>query len=396
MLARYGLMAHHPELDAPGPLPRPAAHSRRLPLLKPAATALTSLVLAAVTLGIAPPPVLAATTVNLDQWASTALQWQNGNLNGNNSRYPEGGIVPFRIAIEGLSAGTHVIHINYDFTAGGHKAYDFLATWNVTNAAGKICAPSGGGISSMCPSLPAPSTAAFPSDPFVTDGLAVTGAEHYSGAPRRLTAWGATIVSISVPTHSGPSSGNSSADMVVQFRSNGPAVLLAWGGHLGQSDYWNRANGGPLDGASQVSGSPWHMRTLRLDGAGNKNQDRSISPSAIVGTLPPGALLPPTPAPVPTSRPATPAPVPTSRPAAPAPAQPARGQTSGGQPGSPVTRVGASGPPMLTLPPTSMAAVPPPMEPAPGAAVLLLVLGGSLGAWIAVRRTRRPSARRRT
>ena len=34
-----------------------------------------------------------------------------------------------------------------------------------------------------------------------------------------------------------------------------------------------------------------------LDGAGNKNQDRSIQPSAIVGELPPFALAPPTPPP---------------------------------------------------------------------------------------------------
>jgi hypothetical protein len=72
----------------------------------------------------------ASGAVNLDQWATLDAAWQNGNLNGNNARYPEGGVVPFRLAIEGLSSGSHTIHINYDFTAGGHKAYDFLATWN--------------------------------------------------------------------------------------------------------------------------------------------------------------------------------------------------------------------------------------------------------------------------
>src|SRR5687767_1229948 len=104
------------------------------------------------------PTDAASVTVNLDQWASSDLAWQNGNLNGNNSRYPEGGVVPFRLAMEGLKAGTHTIHVNYDFTAGGHKAYDFLATWDITNAKGKVCIPSGGGISSMCPSLPTPSS----------------------------------------------------------------------------------------------------------------------------------------------------------------------------------------------------------------------------------------------
>jgi hypothetical protein len=249
-----------------------------------------------------PAPAFAA-TVDLDQWASSDAAWQNGNLNGNNSRYPEGGIVPFRLALEGLKPGAHSIHINYDFTAGGHKAYDFLATWNVTNAKGKVCIPSGGAISSMCPSLPASSSAAFPSDSYVANGLSVRGAEAYSGAPRRLTMWGGTITSISRPAHSGSVNGNSTADILVRFRSIGSPVLFAWGGHLAQSRYWDTAGGGARDGASLVSGAPWHMRTLQLDGAGNKNQDRSIQPSAIVGELPPQALSPNPPAPPATPRP---------------------------------------------------------------------------------------------
>jgi hypothetical protein len=311
---------------------------------------------------------VAATTVNLDQWASTDLAWQNGNLNGNNSRYPEGGIVPFRMAMEGLSVGNHSIHLNYDVTAGGHKAYDFLATWNVTNAAGKACATSGGGISSMCPSLPPSSSVAFPDDPYVMDGLSVHGAQVYSGAPRRLTIWGGTIVSISAPAHSGPIDGNSSADFVVRFRATGPAVLLAWGGHLGQSAYWNRLNGGPSDGAGMVSGSPWHMRTLQLDGSGNKNQDRSISPSAIIGELPPFALAPPTPTPPPTGPGGTP-------------------RTGGGPPGGPVSN------PHVTVPPTSTDPVAARSQSA-GAAITTMLATTGLGLLATLpalrRRRRRP------
>ncbi len=95
-------------------------------------------------------------------------------------------------------------------------------------------------------------------------------------------------------------------------------MLLAWGGHLAQSRYWNMAAGGPRDGAGEVSGAPWHMRTLQLDGSGNRNQDRSIQPSAIVGELGPRALAPPTPTPRPTPVPRAvvppPAPKPTPRP----------------------------------------------------------------------------------
>jgi hypothetical protein len=245
----------------------------------------------------------AAVTTNLDQWASTDFAWQNGNLNGNNSRYPEGGIVPFRLALEGLVPGNHEIVISYDFTAGGHKAYDFLATWNATNGAGSICSPSGGAISSMCPSMPLASERTFPIDPYVTDGLSVAGAQSYAKMPRTLRLWGGTITSIGAPVHSGSTSGNSEVEMVVRFKAIGPAVLLAWGGHLAQSRYWNRADGGEADGASLVSGAPWHVRTTGLDGAGNKNQDRSIQPSAIVGELIPPGDPPPAAQPPATPRP---------------------------------------------------------------------------------------------
>lgn len=295
----------------------------------------------------APPARAASLTVNLDQWASTANAWQNGNLNGNNSLYPEGGIVPFRVALEGLAKGTHTIRINYDFTAGGHKAYDFLATWDVTHAKGKACAKSGGGISSMCPGLPGASSFAIPSDAYTANGLSVRGAEAYSAAPRRLTIWGGTITAIKGPTHAGSPDGNSTAEFTVTFTANGSAVLLAWGGHLAQSAYWDRAGGGPSDGASMVSGAPWHMRTLQLDGSGNKNQDRSIQPSAIVGDLPPFALAPPAPTPRPTAPPSggggggTP----------PGGGTPAGGGTT--TPGSPAGAPGNPAGPEVTVPPTS-------------------------------------------
>lgn len=295
---------------------------------------MTASVAALLALGLGAPSIDAASvTVNLDQWASSDRAWQNGNLNGNNSRYPEGGVVPFRLAMEGLKPGTHSIHINYDFTAGGHKAYDFLATWDITNAKGKVCIPSGGAISSMCPSLPAPSSRAFPADGFKANGLSVRGAEAYSGASRRLTIWGGTISSIAGPTHAGSVNGNSTADLLVTFRSTGTAVLLAWGGHLAQSSYWDTAGGGARDGASLVSGAPWHVRTLKLDGAGNKNQDRSIQPSAIVGEVPAGGLAP-TPPPAQGGNPPTP---------------------GGGNPAAPGTTPfpNLTAPPTATSPPTS-------------------------------------------
>src|SRR5512147_3087283 len=146
-------------------------------------------------------PAPSSLTVNLDQCANetTPCSWQNGDLNGNNSAYAEGDVVPFRLAVEGLSAGQHSIHINYDFTAGGHEAYDFLATYNATETV-DLCATGGGAVSSMCPALSAPVTAQFPSDTFAVPGannLTVAGAEAAaSSISRNLTMFGGTIDSI--------------------------------------------------------------------------------------------------------------------------------------------------------------------------------------------------------
>ena len=71
--------------------------SRRSALSAIAVVAITALSLAPGGPGVN--EARAAASVNLDQWATIAPAWQNGNLNGNNTRYPEGGIVPFRLAI---------------------------------------------------------------------------------------------------------------------------------------------------------------------------------------------------------------------------------------------------------------------------------------------------------
>jgi hypothetical protein len=229
--------------------------------------------------------------VNLDQCANDEpgtppCEWQNGDLNGNNSEYAEGDVVPFRLAIERLDPGEHTIHLNYDFTAQGHKAYDFLATYNATEMV-DLCASGGGGVSSLCPVLPAPIVVPFPSDPFVANGQSVADAQTASGVSQNLYVFGATSVLISPVTHAGNVDGNSTGDLIVTFTTDANTnpegqVLLAWGGHLASSAYWMQ-NGQP-DGAGQISGAPWHMRTQQLDGEGNKNQDRSIQPSALVTT----------------------------------------------------------------------------------------------------------------
>jgi uncharacterized repeat protein (TIGR01451 family) len=254
-----------------------SARTRRSLALTWSALFVLSLLLQYVSFATASGALAASLTVDLDQWANQAPTWQNGDLNGNNSSYHEGDVVPFRLAIEGLDAGPHTIHINHDFTAGGHKAYDFLATYDVTENA-TPCSAGGGGVSSLCPSLPAATTAQFGTDGRTIDGKTVVGA--YGATSRLLTMYGGTIDPIPAPVCSGSTNANSTCDYTISFTTTGSAAFFLWGGHLGRSDYWNDPT--DPDGAGQVSGAPWHMRTQNLDGTGNKNQDRSIQPSALV------------------------------------------------------------------------------------------------------------------
>ncbi len=262
--------------------------------------------------------------VDLDQWANgtdkTSPEWQNGNLNGNNSQYAELRVVPFRLAIEGLTPGTHTIHINHDFTAGGRKAYDFLASVDATELLAEtgyatveawLCGTGGGAVSSLCtseggPGLGSYDAEVFPYDPFnatpylasarqVGGGIGgLTNPGTIDGTPtsvqlagltdeeRQLRIYGGSITDISMPTHDGPLDGNSTADLIVEFTTTGSAVLFVWGGQLSCSLCWESLIGGEPNGASQISGAPWHMRTQNLDGGGASNQDRSIQPSAVV------------------------------------------------------------------------------------------------------------------
>ncbi len=224
--------------------------------------------------------------VNLDQFANQPGQgWQNGDLNGNNSTYGEGDVVPFRLAIEGLAAGQHTIHLNYDFLTGGSEAYDFLATWNVTENPNKCADPNSGGASSQCPnSLGSADIHAFPGDSFtpaVSPGLTVNGAMAFAGVSRNLTMYGGTVNSITAPAHA-----SGKGDMTLTFTTTSDWAFFLWGAHIAQSAYWNESNGGAANGAATISGAPWHMRTQDLDGSGNKNQDRSIQPSAIAAPTP--------------------------------------------------------------------------------------------------------------
>ena len=208
--------------------------------------------------------------VNLDQWANKDAEWQNGNLNPSNSEYHEGEAVPFRLIMTGLPGGSHYIHINYDFTAGGIYAYDFLTRFDLSESP-NISADT----SETLPAGPI-NNYTIPSDTFDDVSL-----HELPASDRYFSIIGGSITNIEAITHSGDVSGNSEADMIVNFTTGTCTVdckiFLLWGGHLASELDWGTGNG-----SSSISGSPFHMRTQSLDGGGQKNQDRSIQPGAVL------------------------------------------------------------------------------------------------------------------
>src|SRR3990172_10051938 len=211
-----------------------------------------------------PAPVYAAVSVNLDQYANKApAGWQNGNLNSTNSEYAEGDSVIFGINIIGLIAGSHTIHMNYDFTAAGIRAYDYLSDYDLSESGINPC---DGLSASLCSSFAS---------------VVVPGDSNANNQPpgEIIRVYGGTgTPTLSSYTLDGLLTGNSTKDVTLSFDSNGSEVLIVWGGHIASSvDY------GPGQGAGSISGSPFHMRTQTLDGeGGNKNQDKSIQPGSII------------------------------------------------------------------------------------------------------------------
>ena len=77
---------------------------------------------------------LLAATVNLDQWANSQLEWQNGNLGSSNSSYGEGDSVPFHLVFEGLLEGhSYTVMIEWDTTQGSGCAHASVTAGQATD-----------------------------------------------------------------------------------------------------------------------------------------------------------------------------------------------------------------------------------------------------------------------
>ena len=196
--------------------------------------------------------------------------WVNGNLGTNNSHYADGDSVPFRIRFDNLATtGTHTVVLEWDTTKAGKHAYDYLTTYNQTESNANPCQGVG-----TCTTASPSSTLTIAPDPNVTASLVTP-------IPGAFTMWKGTLTSASLYSTSGSYGSDSSTRLTLTFTATSSNPVLAWAGHVASDLDW-----GTGTTASTISGSPYHMRLLALDGVGG-NQDRSlkVTPGPVPGSI---------------------------------------------------------------------------------------------------------------
>jgi hypothetical protein len=225
-----------------------------------------------------------------------ASDWVNGNLGASKSAYQEGDSIPYRMRFDNLTPGATIHHvtIEWDTTKSSKHAIDFLTTYNRTVADANPCL----GVSG-CTGSGSTTNGAIPTDPQVAAGISAPG----QGAGT-FTIWGGSITSLTRPAKVGNTTctnansagsycystgtgytSDKSAAITVNFTASVANPVLAWGGHIAQrrpdTPTPSFAGGwGDGNAAVNISGSPYHMRLIDLDGAGG-NQDRSLSSEAV-------------------------------------------------------------------------------------------------------------------
>jgi uncharacterized repeat protein (TIGR01451 family) len=196
-----------------------------------------------------------------DPVVCTGSAWVNGNANAIQAHYLEGDSIVYRMRFDNLALTSHTVTIEWDSTQNGKHAIDYLTTYNRTEVGATPCS----GVAGCAGATTFP----IPVDPFVA-------ADGVSQVPGVFTMYNGTITGASAYVRAGSFAGNSQTSITITFTAANATPVLAWSGHIS-----TRADWGFDNSAVAISGSPYHMRLLDLDGQGG-NQDRSLSTDAVV------------------------------------------------------------------------------------------------------------------
>ena len=209
------------------------------------------------------------------------LGWENGNAGGENAHYKENGYIYYRLRFTGLTVGqSYTIDLAYDIYHQDptKHAIDYLGTYNADSptdandgTAEHTIVPCSGFTNADCTNA-TPTTYPIPTD---TVTLPNNGSFQIPGV---FTMWGGTITSAVYL----PYDGTEERVIRLTFTADEASVLLAWSGHIAWEGNW-----GVDQTASDINGSPYHMRIK--PGIFGGQQDRSLSTSAIITTVPTAA-----------------------------------------------------------------------------------------------------------
>jgi hypothetical protein len=165
-----------------------------------------------------------------------------------------------------LTVGTHTVIIGYDILKGTKHALDYLGTYNATETTAYACAGIAG-----CTG--APTTFPVPTDTVtVTSNINPNTGLPIAQIPGVFSMWGGTITSASYVAYAG----GEERQISITFTADVPNPVIAWGGHIAWIGDWGAGNS-----AVAISGSPYHMRLIELDGSGG-NQDRALQNTAVI------------------------------------------------------------------------------------------------------------------
>ena len=254
-------------------------------------------------------------SVNIDQCANgglanlsiacingnTAPKWQNGDINGQNSKYREGDAIPYRVILTSLDAGSHTLALNYDFTKAGIFAIDRLTRPGLTqqqdDCSGAFgttnnsptCAYFSTAPTDIAGEVASPDTdhpaLASGGNLFVAPGTnlnSITDSRKMTVglSPGETFTWGSFDPNV---VQDGNATGHDSSRTMTFHFTVGSCpttttcnVVFSWSGHIASHHDW-----GDGKGAGSISGAPFHMGIVGLDGTGG-SQDRSVQLKAIV------------------------------------------------------------------------------------------------------------------
>jgi hypothetical protein len=244
-----------------------------------------------------------------NQDRDSLCNWVTGNLNATQNTYFEGDFVPKVLRVPGIQDAQPItIVMTYGFLKGGKSTHDFLGLWNEDMTNANPCTSdsfSGKGnnnspFTGFC--SPGQNTAlqAITATSNTMDGLsmnAVTAAcaarpEMIAYMQNAINAVGAdklviqginasSITVTNIVFDGCPQSGDAEAILTMSVTPSAAGVssqnlLLLFGAHVARSFDWQ--NGG----AGGVSGSPYHLGLVSLDGTTAGSMDLQMAANAIV------------------------------------------------------------------------------------------------------------------